>query len=163
MADRLLVGVLGNRNAGKSRTWNSLFGKTVRRGKSPHHLVLRPGECVEAFLVSASFEEQRKYAGDILDSVDCRIVLCSIQYTEDVHETTDYLIDSGFFLYVQWLNPGYRDVGETWDKLGLVNRILSVPSVLSIRSGKVHERARVQEIREFIYGWALHRKLLVPC
>jgi hypothetical protein len=79
MADRLLVGVLGNRNAGKSRTWNSLFGKTVRRGKSPHHLVLRPGECVEAFLVSASFEEQRKYAGDILDSVDCRIVLCSIR------------------------------------------------------------------------------------
>jgi hypothetical protein len=30
MADRLLVGVLGNRNAGKSRTWNSLFGKTEK-------------------------------------------------------------------------------------------------------------------------------------
>jgi hypothetical protein len=163
MTDRLLVGVLGNRNAGKSRTWNALFHKPVRRGKTPHRLVLRPGECVEAFLVSGSFEEQRKYAGDILDNQDCRIVLCSMQYTEKVDKTIEYLIGKGFFFYVQWLNPGHRDSGETWDRLGLVNRLLSVESVLSIRSGRVSEKSRVQEIREYIYGWALYRKLILPC
>ena len=34
--DRLLVGVLGNRNSGKSHRWNKLFGSTARRGmKAP--------------------------------------------------------------------------------------------------------------------------------
>jgi len=36
--ERLLVGVLGNRKAGKSHTWNTLFGRTVRRGIRPHRL-----------------------------------------------------------------------------------------------------------------------------
>ena len=52
MMDRLLVGVLGNRNSGKSHTWNTLFGRTVRRGKSSRRLELRSEECVETFLVS---------------------------------------------------------------------------------------------------------------
>jgi hypothetical protein len=157
------VSVLGNRDAGKSQTWNTLFGRTVRRSKSTHSLNLRPNECVEVFLVSGSFEERREYVGDILDNQDCRIVLCSMQYTEEVHKTLDYLIDKDFFLYVQWLNPGCKDGGETWDRMGLVNRILSVPSAFSIRSGKVDEKPRVQEIREFIYGWALYRKLIFSC
>ena len=163
MADRLLVGVLGNRHSGKSRTWNTLFGRTVRRGKSPHHLELRPGECVEAFLVSGSFEERGEYAGNILKNQDCRIVLCSMQYIDGVHDTLEYLIKNGFLLYIQWLNPGYHDAGGTWDRMGLVNQILSVPSMLSIRNGKVNESSRVQEIREFIYGWARYRDLIFQC
>lgn len=78
MMDRLLVGILGNRNSGKSHTWNTLFGRTVRRGKSPRRLELRPGKCVETFLVSGSFEERGEYAGDILDNQSCQIVLCSL-------------------------------------------------------------------------------------
>ena len=79
MAGRLVVGVLGNRNSGKSHTWNTLFGRTVRSGN--HHLRLRNGrngECVEVFLVSSSFEERRENASDTLDNQDCRIVLESI-------------------------------------------------------------------------------------
>lgn len=163
MTDRLLIGALGNRHAGKSHTWNTLFGRTVRRGKTPHHLELRPGECVEAFLVSGSFEERGEYAGDILGNQDCRIVLCSMQYTKEVRQTLDYLIDHSFFLYIQWLNPGYNDAGESWDRLGLVNEILSVPSVCSIRDGKRDASARVQEMREFIYGWAKYRGLILDC
>lgn len=163
MTDRLLVGVLGNRDTGKSYTWNTLFSRTVRRGKSPHHLELRPGECVEAFLVSGSFEERGEYAGDILDNQDCRIVLCSMQYTREVHQTLDYLIDQDFYLYIQWLNPGYSDPGEVWDRLGLVNQILSVPSAFSIRDGKKNTVVRVQEMREFIYGWAKYRDLIFSC
>ena len=160
MTDRLLVGVLGNHNSGKSHTWNTLFGRTVKRGKYPHDLELLPCEFVKAFLVSGSFEERGEYAGDILGNQDCRIVLCSMQYTNDVHTTLDYLIDQDFFFYIQWLNPGYNDSGETWDRLGLVNKVVSVSSVFSIRNGKIGASARVQEMREFIYGWAKYRDLL---
>ena len=161
--DRLLVGVLGNRNSGKSHTWNTLFGRTVKWGKSPRRLELRSEKCVETFLVSGSFEERGEYAGDILDNQNCRIVLCSMQYTEDVRGTLDYLVERGFFLYIHWLNPGYSDPGGCWDRLGLVNEILSVPSILSIRDGRNDPAARVQEMREFIFGWASYRDLLLDC
>jgi hypothetical protein len=161
--DRLLVSVLGHRNSGKSHTWNALFGRTVKRGSQPHRLQLRSGECVEAFLVSGSFEERNEYAGDVLGDQDCRIVLCSMQYVEEVRETLDYLIENRFFMYVQWLNPGYRDCAVVFDRLGLASVILSAPSVLAIRSGKEDARPRVQEIREFIYGWACYRGLVIAC
>lgn len=60
-------------------------------------------------------------------------------------------------------NAFQSDEGETWDRLGVVNRVLAVPSVFSIRSGKADESARVQELREFIYGWAAYRKLIFNC
>lgn len=163
MPDRLFVGVLGHRNSGKSHTWNSLFGRVVRRGQYPHHLQLLPGKCVEAFLVSGSFEEREEYAGDVLKNQDCRIVLCSMQYVEQVHDTLEYATANDFHLYVQWLNPGYSDPGEVWDRLGLVNRVLSVSSHFSIRNGQNNATARVQEIREFIYGWAFYRDLIFDC
>lgn len=159
---RTLVGVLGNRNSGKSYTWNRLFGRAVRRGTKPHWLELRPSEWVKVFLVSGSFEERKEYAGDVLKNQECRIVLCSMQYVEGVQETLGYLIEKGFFLYVQWLNPGYRDYYvASFDPLGLVNRILANSSVLSIRTGKGDASRRVQDLREFIYGWARYRDLIV--
>lgn len=163
MGDRLFVAVLGNRNSGKSTTWNTLFGGTVRTGKHPRHLSLRPGECVEVFLVSGSFEERNLYAGDVLEDQGSRIILCSMQYTEEVAKTLNYAKEKGFDLYVQWLNPGFSDPGESWDRLGLVNRILDGPSVIAVRSGKLPPAGRVQEIREFIYGWAIYRGLVFTC
>ncbi len=163
MSDRLLVGVLGNRNAGKSRTWNTLFGRTVRRGKTPHQLELRPNECVETYLVSGSFEERGEYAGDVLENQHCRIVLCSMQYTEAVDQTLRYFVEKDFSLYVQWLNPGYSDKGENWDRLGLSNRLLAARALLSIRDGQVNEASRVQEIKQHIYGWASYRGLIYSC
>ena len=163
MPDRLLVGVLGNPSSGKSHTWNTLFERTVRRGANPHRLELRPGECVEVFLISGSFEERKEYAGDILKNQQCRIILCSMQYTENVRSTLDYLITENFDIYVQWLNPGYYDDGEVWDRLGLVNFILSQRSELSLRSGQIDARQRVQELREKIYAWAKYRNLIFSC
>lgn len=82
MSDRLFVAVMGNRNSGKSMTWNTLFGATVRTGKHARNLALYGGECCEVFLISGSPEERGEYVGDILEDNDCRIVLCSVQYTE---------------------------------------------------------------------------------
>jgi len=163
MPNRLLVGVLGHQHSGKSYTWNMLFGSEVRRGKYARHLELRPHECVEVFLVSGSFEERQEYAGDILKNQNSRIVLCSLQYHDEVYDTLDYLVDNDFFLYIQWLNPGRTDPGQYWDRLGLANYILTAQSALTMRNGAIDARSRVQEIREFIYGWALYRNLIVPC
>ena len=163
MNSRLLIGLLGNRNSGKSYTWNELFGKTVRTGKRPRQLELLPGECVEVFLVSGSFEERGEYAEDILASQDCRIVLCSLQYTDKVRETLSYLVDQDFHLYIQWLNPGYSDADQMDDQLGVVDEILQETSTLTIRDGKADAHDRVREIREFIYGWASYRDLTFSC
>jgi len=76
MADRLFVAVLGHRRSGKSRTWNELFGRRVNTRAQSRMLELRPGECVEVFLISGSNEERGEYAGDVLDDQTARIVLC---------------------------------------------------------------------------------------
>lgn len=163
MSEKLFVAVLGNRDSGKSTTWNYLFRKRVKTGSNPRSLELRPGKCVNVFLVSGSFEERGLYAGDVLDNQNSKVVLCSIQYTKEVNKTFEYVKEKGFDIYIHWLNPGFNDKGENWDRLGLINQILDAPSVLAIRSGKDDPSNRVQEIREFIYGWALYRDLIFKC
>jgi len=160
--DRLMVGVLGNRNSGKSHTWNMLFGRTVRTGGEPRLLTLRPGERVEVFLVSGSPEERQLYVDKILAGQNCRIVLCSMQYVANVQRTLDYFIHNHFALRVQWLNPGFSDPGPVADDLGLVDTILGTrQSTVSLRDGTQDARPRVQEIREVIHGWALYRDLIL--
>lgn len=161
MPRNLLMGVLGLRNAGKSTTWNTLFGRTVRTGL--HMLMVRPGERVETFVVAGSPEERGVPIEEILDGQTCRVVLCSMQYIEGVQTTLDYFVSHDFLLYIQWLNParGRYDV-QTFDSLGLGDRILGNRSVFSLRSGRRDPQSRVREIREFIHGWAASRGLILP-
>ncbi|MER8747414.1 hypothetical protein NKH54_30810 [Mesorhizobium sp. M1004] len=163
MKRRLFIGVLGNRNSGKSTTWNTLFGATVRTGRHTRTLALYGGECVEVFLVSGSPEERQLYAGDILDDQDCRIVLCSIQYIETGRRTLDYAAEGDFDIFVQWLNPGRSDAGENYDRLGLVPWLVGHGATVSMRNGKEPPRERTEQIRQFIYGWAKSRQLTFAC
>ncbi|HZP06471.1 MAG TPA: hypothetical protein VFB43_16355 [Terracidiphilus sp.] len=188
MADRLFMAVIGERNAGKSTTWNTLCGRTVNTGKKARSLnalaaksiavrlisgsneekhrnlseVLAPSE-LDVFIISGSNEEKKHYAQKVLENIDCRIVLCSVQYVEEAFERTwDYVFSEGFSIYAQWLNPGHHE-GETWDRLGLVNRLLANNAVVAIRDGRQDDtrlRARVEEIRQYIHGWAAARGLL---
>src|SRR5690349_6906512 len=73
--NKLVVGVLGLRNSGKSQTWNALFGRNVRTGL--HWLPLGAGEEVEVFLIAGSPEERKEHVKDILKNQTCPIVLCS--------------------------------------------------------------------------------------
>jgi hypothetical protein len=124
MADRLFVAVVGTRKAGKSTTWNTLFQRDVRTGREPRALQLGAGISTEVFLISGSNEERHQYAGEVLDNVNCRIVLCSVQYTDGAFDSTwKYVFDERFAIYAQWLNPGYNRE-ECWDRLGLVNTLL---------------------------------------
>jgi hypothetical protein len=188
MADRLFVAVIGERNAGKSTTWNTLFGRTVNTGKKARSLnvfaadsvnvrlisgsneekhrnlsgVLAPTE-LDVFVISGSNEEMKRYAQKVLENVDCRIVLCSVQYVEEAFERTwDYVFSENFSIYAQRLNPGHHG-DEIWDRLGLINRLLAHDAVVSIRNGREDNtrlRARVEEIRQYIHGWASPRGLL---
>jgi hypothetical protein len=159
MPNRLVVGLLGLRNSGKSYTWNELFGRTVRTGK--HRLELRPGESVETYLIAGSPEERGIDVKSILKNQHRRIVLCSMQYVQGVERTLEYFAQNHFFLYVQWLNPARgRYPVKAFDDLGLTNKILSVTSLLSIRNSDGGTASRVRELREFIYGWARFRRLL---
>lgn len=163
LGDRLFVGVLGNRNSGKSTTWNTLFGATVRTGKKARSLSLYGGECVDVFLASGSPEERQLYAGEIFDSQDCRIILCSIQYTEAVRKTLDYVSENRFDVFVQWLNPGHSDSGESFDRLGLLPWLAGHGATVCIRDGRVAPSDRTEELRQFIHGWAKSRNLTYPC
>lgn len=96
MRDNLVIAVLGNRNSGKSTTWNELFGRTVRTGSQMRRLDLTATEYVEVFLVSGSPEERETYVGEIIGTQTPRIVLCSMQYRADVTQTID-------FFFVAWI------------------------------------------------------------
>ncbi len=162
MSDRLFVGVLGNRKSGKSTTWNTLFGRTVHTGSNARMLQVRVNQSVEVFLISGSNEERQQYAGDILLNQNVRIVLCSIQYVQHATDTLDYIRDQDFWTYIQWLNPGYSDEDtQYWDHHGLANRLLGTGATMALRSGKRDPNSRVKEIREFIFGWASSRGLIV--
>jgi len=41
MADRLLIVALGNMDSGKSKTWDTLFGRTVKTGATLRFLYLK--------------------------------------------------------------------------------------------------------------------------
>jgi hypothetical protein len=160
MPQNLAICIMGNRNSGKSYTWNKLFHQEVRTGRELKKLYLSDGSYIEIFLVSGSPQERKLYVEDIIGGVKARIVLCSIQYKEESVETIKYFIDNGHLLFTQWLNPGYKDLCQVPDALGLVPRLLSYGSFVSIRSGKVRTNQRVQEIFDFLYGWAQSRSLV---
>src|SRR4051812_18067671 len=104
MKDKLVVAVLGHRNSGKSTTWNTLFGHTVRTGNKIRRLFLTESEWVDAFLVSGSPEERHTYVGEIIGEQSPSLVLCSMQYRADVTQTIDYFLENEYALFVQWLN-----------------------------------------------------------
>jgi hypothetical protein len=183
-ADRLFVAIVGARNSGKSTTWNTLFSKQVNTGKRPRRLDLVSPDyttislidqtsrdesseglrsaCpnLDVFLISGSNEEKKRYAQEVLENVDCRIILCSVQYVGEAFERTwDFVFEQGFHVYAQWLNPGYK-AAETFDHLGLANRLLGKQAVLSIRDGRNNLSERTEEIRQFIHGWAAARNLV---
>lgn len=161
--DRLFISVLGNRNSGKSSTWNALFGREVRTGKNTRQLSLGNGRCVEVFLISGSPEERQIYAGQILENQNCRIVLCSVQYTDAGRDTFNYAVDKEFSVFTQWLNPGYEDQGNYFDNEGFAPWLLAQGATISIRDGRHALLSRVEEIRQCIDGWATAHGLVFTC
>lgn len=160
--DKLVVGLLGHRNAGKTKTWYELFGNKVKTGKKTKKLHLTPEEYADVFLVSQSPEERKISIDAIIGKAGPDIVLCSMQYTPEVMLTIDYFHTNGYAMYIQWLNPGHNDPGDEpyGDYHGVAHQILFRRGMIAIRNSKTDVTNRVQEIREFIYSWVTARNLL---
>jgi hypothetical protein len=135
---KLVVIALGKRNSGKSNTWYEIFGKVIRTGwkrlllnKGSTEVYVRNSSYEEAgdeieedvFVRNASFEEYGDEAEDYFDINDLpNIIFCSVQYTEKGVSTINWFKDNGYFLYIQWLNPGYYYSEEYPDFLEFENK-----------------------------------------
>lgn len=162
MEKKLAVIALGSRNSGKSNTWNSLFGSEVRTGKYIRPLYVDGEKYIHVYLVSGSPEEREMYVGDLITAEAPRIVLCSVQYAIEAKDTFEYFYSNGYSLFVHWLNPGYSESFRQPqpDELELVPYILSLDSLLGIRSGQEPVEGRVAEMRNFLRQWAEDEGLL---
>lgn len=154
MSDRLLAATLGHRNSGKSTTWNCLFDGTVRTGKYERPLYLNRAQTVNVFLIGGSPEEREIKVDEILPEPLPQVILCSMQYREDVTKTFEYFFHNGYEIYVQWLNPGYG-VSEAYNDVQ--DFLLKKGATLQLRDGRVDPSSRAKEIRQFILGWATYR------
>lgn len=167
MADQLLIAVLGNRNSGKSMSWNKLFeynemGKTVRTGEHLRYLYLNRAQWVDdVFLINGSPQERGIAIEKIITKkLTPTIVLCSIQYVEGMKSTFEYFFNQEYDVFVQWLNPGYSDEKTIIDDPNAVNWLIGKGAVLSKRNGQKPIEDRVEEIRQQILGWATYRDLI---
>jgi hypothetical protein len=163
MLERLFVGVLGNRNSGKSTTSNTLFGATVRTGQYPRTLTLYDGECVEVFVISGSPEERHLYAGDIPKKTGMphRALFALIHRggTSDAR-----FRDRGGLRYLRaMVKPRPNDAGENNDQLGLMPWLLGHGATVAMRDGQVPPGSRTEEIRQFIHSWAKAHGLTLAC
>lgn len=77
MNDRLFVAVIGERNAGKSTTWNTLFGRTVNTGKRARRLNVSTRDSVNVRLISRSDEEKQRNLAKRLAPVDLDVFVIS--------------------------------------------------------------------------------------
>ena len=160
MGNRLLIAVLGNRNSGKTTTWNTLFDATVKTGKYERALFLNSAQFVDAFLINGSPEERDIDVEDLLPDTLPSIVLCSTQYRAGVKDTYNYFFRKGYDVIVQWLNPGHDDAQAYSDNLALLDFLLSKGATIQVRDGTIDPTSRVREIRQFILGWATHQDLV---
>lgn len=160
MKDRLLVVVLGHRNSGKSKTWTTLFERSVKTGKESRYLYLNKAQWVDdVFLVNGSPQEREVPIEEIVPEKLPTIVLCSIQYKEEAKETFSFFLKNGYDIFVQWLNHGHADSGYT-DDLALTEWLLNKGAVMCKRSGKDDPEGRVAELRQQILGWAKFHDLV---
>ena len=165
--NKLAVCVLGFPNSGKSETWYSLFGTKVKRGKDERDLLVFEGgsplikEYVKVFLINGSPQENGEFIKKMLPKHLPNIVLCSLQYVEGpdfvegMFGSLDWLHKNGYFLFVLWLCPSYKNRYPYLDDLGLSQKIHRYHNcLLGRRDGNHNPEGRAEEIRAYIHGWA---------
>lgn len=171
---RIAVIALGKRDAGKSNTWYEIFGRKIKSGikqlpLNGNDLTVRvkngsfeeTDDEIETYfdvlVINASREESGKEFEDHLDVDNLPfIVFCSVQYVEAGIQTIDWFRDHGYFLYIQWINPGYRHLAYD-DFLRLEDRY-KPSGVFSKLSGK-EKTERAAAILDFLREWVRRNKI----
>lgn len=164
--NKLAVIVLGRPNSGKSKTWYEIFKRVIRTGwkkltisKSEITVFVKNSSFeemgeeikVDVFIRNASFEEYGDEANDFFDKKSPEIIFCSVQYTKKGIRTIDWFVKNGYYLYIQWINPGYTHKKEYSDFLNFKNQFEQFGEFHK-RTGK-EVNVRANEIKQFIVNW----------
>jgi len=162
MERKLLIGILGNPGAGKSTTWNTLFGHTVHTGKNERKLLIN-GIKIPVFLINESPLERKTMLEYIMPDKDPAIVVSSFLYHKDVKKNFEFFINKGYDIYIQWLNPGFSDSNDKalFYNEGIINYLLSYGATVSVKNGKDLPELRVEELKNYIFARYIS-KLDVP-
>lgn len=168
---KLAIIALGKQNAGKSNTWYELFGKTIRTGWKRLVLNMQPAEVYvrnssyeeagsnieeDVFVRNSSFEEWGDEIEDYFGADDLPdIMFCSVQYIEKGLRTITWFRDNGYYLYIQWLNPGYYGKAEYDDTLGFEHTFSKHGTFVKCTGKEKTERA--EQIRQFLVDWVSRR------
>jgi len=172
MKQKVAIIVLGKPNSGKSTTWYEIFNRRIRTGWKK--LKVRNTE-IQTFVKNSSFEETgqeinlnvfvrnasfEEYGDEISDSIISKelpkIVLCSVQYTEKGIRTINWFKEHGYYLFIQWLNPGYRHRTEYSDYLHFEKTFKDFGEFHKV-SGK-EKVNRTNEIKKFLIKWIYENK-----
>lgn len=162
---KLAVIVLGHSNAGKSSTWYELFGRRIYSGIKQltlgdvrHSVFVKNTSPEESgkeisiliLLRNTSFEENGLEISKYISSLDGLplTIFCSVQYVDRGLKTLDWFRDNGYYLYIQWLNPGYKDEKEYEDTLA-IEELYGKYGEFHKVSGK-EVTTRTQAIRDFL-------------
>ncbi len=161
---KLAILVLGKPNSGKSKTWYSIFNRTIRTGWKK--LMISNNELnvfvknssfeetgkeikIDVFVRNASFEESRDEANEFFDINNLpEIVFCSVQYIENGIKTINWFKENGYYLYIQWLNPGFKHSVEYIDYLEFERKFKNFGEFHKV-TGKENIN-RVLEIKKFL-------------
>lgn len=159
---KLALCVLGNRNSGKSHTWEKLFESKVSTSKKERFLFLNEYSAVKVFLINGSPEERKKHIKTIVGENQPRILLCSIQYHPSASTTLQYLLEQEYELVFYWLNPGFQDnlAQIQPDKLKLIEFLSNNNAKIDVVDGKTNIMERVNLIKRELYNWASENGLL---
>ena len=155
MTRKLAIVVLGERDAGKSTTWNDLFSATVRTGQYVRGLTIKEKWKVDnVFLVSGSLQEREKHPTEVITDKIHEILLISVQYIAGARDTLRFLIENKYEIHCHWINPGHDVDRAYFDYLGLSQEYLHSSVTITMLSSKNLDD-RIFRIQEVILGWAL--------
>jgi hypothetical protein len=170
---KLAVIVLGKGNSGKSSTWYEIFGRVIRTGWKTLKLNSKTLKIFvknssfeetgmeieeEVFVRNASFEEYGDEIEGYLDQNNLpMIIFCSVQYKEKGLRTIQWFKDHGYYLYIQWLNPGYNYVNGYSDFLGFEKQFSNY-GFFEQHTGKENV-LRAIAIKKFLYSWINNRTI----
>ena len=164
---KLAIIILGKPNSGKSNTWYEFFNRTIRTGWK--RIGLSDSE-IEVFVKNSSFEETGKeigidifvrnasfeeYGDEVDDFFDLdklpKIVFCSVQYIDKGLKTINWFKENGYYLYIQWINPGFKHSIEYTDYLNFETTFKDFGEFHKV-SGKERTNRNL-EIRRFLLKW----------
>ncbi len=158
MKKKIAIIALGKPNSGKSTTWYTIFGRKIRTGwkklklnsiektifvKNSSFEEMGKEIDIKIFVRNASFEEY----GDNIESskisnLKPNIVFCSVQYTKKGLKTIDWFKKNDYYLYIQWLNPGYKQKTIYSDNLNFEKQFSNYGEFHKVSGKETTERVK---------------------